>query len=339
MTHQGVPLRHLEAMEPFAVGQGRPTDMGCDEVGRCLGAEVTAVRDLPAPPSTSYALRRLLVEFADGRTLDVFLKEFDVSPHAPDVALQRGARERYAYEKMLAGRHLGTPELYGVVWDDRGGWHWLLLEFVEGHKLRRHPIVDRVAAAAWLARLHASISGHEADLARPGLLLRYDDEYFRDTAERALRAVGSRFNALRRRLEVAVAGYDDHIEKICSAEPTVVHGSYRPKNVLVDTRRTAPRICPIDWELAAIGPPLHDLAFLADGCDRPEVELLCESYVAQAATRGLVISCTGEIPVQLERLRLHKALRSLARSAEWAYPEEIVTKIVAKAETIRRGLD
>lgn len=322
-------------MESLAARQGRPADIR-RKVEDCLGATITVVSELPAPTSTSYALRRLLLELADGRTLDLLLKEFDVSPHAPDAALRRAARERYVYEKLLAPRHLGTPELYGVVWDDREGRHWLLLEFVAGHKLRRHPVDDGVAAAAWLARLQVSVSGQEAELARPGLLLTYDGGYFRETADRALRAVGSRFRSLRRRLETAVTGYDDLVDKICSAEPTVVHGSYRRKNVIVDPRVTPPRVCPADWELAGLGPPLHDLAFIADGCDPPAVELLCRSYAAGSA--GLTVAGIDDMLVAIERLRLHKALRSLARSAEWAYPEETVTKLVSKAERIRGGL-
>jgi hypothetical protein len=312
---------------------------GDDLIGeRCLGLAIKAVRELPAPSSTSYALRRLMLDLADGRTLDVFHKNFDLSPHAPEIALSRGMRERYVYEKILAARELGTPELYGVVWDDLSGRHWLLLEFVQGRKLRRSPIEDRIGAAGWLGRLHGSIAGHEAELARPGLLLIYDDDYFRDTAERALQAVGSRFRSLQRRLEAAVAGYEAVIEKVCSAKPTLVHGSYRPKNILVDTCSPLVRICPADWELAAIGPPLHDLAFIADGLDRPAIEQLCESYAAEAATFGLAVTGTDDMFEELERLRLHKALRSLARSAEWEYPGDTVTKIVAKAETIRRGL-
>jgi aminoglycoside phosphotransferase (APT) family kinase protein len=302
----------------------------------CLGVPVKALRELAAPGSTSYQVRRLTIDLVDGRRLEVFLKNFDASPHAPPEALRRGMRERYVYEKILAGRGLGTPKLYGVVWDNPTGPHWLLLEFLQGQKLRRHPIGDRIAAAGWLGRLVGSVAGHEADIARPSLLLRYDDRYFRNTAERALRAVDSRSSALQRRLVAAVAGYEALIEKVCSAQPTLVHGSYRPLNILVDARSTPPRICPADWELAAIGPPLHDLAFLADGCDRPLIELLCASYAEAAAAFGLSTMPTDEMVVELARLRLHKVLRSLARSAEWAYSDRAVTTLVTMAETIRR---
>jgi aminoglycoside phosphotransferase (APT) family kinase protein len=322
-------------MEQSLGGPGELAELASGSIDRCLGMAIKAVRELPAPRSTSYALRRLVFDLADGRTLDVFLKDFGVSPHDPAAALRRGARERYVYETVLAARALGTAALYGVVWDDVRNQHWLLLEFVQGEKLRRHPIEDRIGAARWLGRLHGSVVGHEAELSRLGILLDYDEAYFHETAERALRAVGSRFGSLHRTLKSATASYEAVIDKICSAPPALVHGSYRPKNILLDKSTIPVRICPTDWELAALGPPLHDLAFIADGCDGLTIEKLCESYIEQAAALGVSVPGTDDMLEDLERLRLHKTLRSLARSAEWAYPGETVTKLVAKAETIR----
>jgi aminoglycoside phosphotransferase (APT) family kinase protein len=303
----------------------------------CLGTRITAMRELPAPRATSYGLRRLAIDLAGGRMLDVLLKSFDVSPHAPDVTLGRGARERYAYETVLAGRELGTARLYGVVWDDGRGRHWLLLEFVGGTKLR-HSLGNRIAAAAWLGRLHASVAGQEAELAQHGLLLDYDGAYFRGTADRARLAVGSRFGALVERLKGALVGYEAVAEAMGAARRTLVHGSYRSSNVLIDLRNPAPRVCPVDWELAAIGPPLHDLAFIADGFDRSAVERMCQAYTKEVASAGLPFLGTARMLEEIERLRLHKVLRSLARSADWAYPIETVTKLVAQAEAIRCAL-
>ena len=327
-------------MEPFVVGHGAPSERGFGViVERCLGTPVTAVRELPAPADTSYALRRLLLDLADGRALDVIVKDFGTSPHAADLALSRGARERYVYETVLAGRDLGTPELYGVVWDEPSGRHWLLLEFVQGRTLRQSPIEDWAAAAAWLGRLHGALRGREAELARPGVLVAYDDAYFRGIAERALRAVGSRSGSLHRRLAAALDGYGAMIERFCASRPVLVHGSYRRKNVLVDPSVTPVRICPIDWELAAIGPQLHDLAWLAHQVDRrPTIERFCQAYAKAADAFGLAVPGPDEMLAELDRLRLHRVLRSLARSAEWAYSDKAVTKLVGKAETIRRGL-
>lgn len=322
------------------IGHAEPSEHGLDVIiGRCLGVPVTAVRELRAPASTSYALRRLLLELDDGRRLDVLLKDFDVSRHPADVALSQGARERYVYETVLAGRDLGTPELHGVVWDEAGGRHWLLLELVQGRTLRQSPIEDWVAAAGWLGRLHGALGRRETEFARPGLLVNYDGAYFRDIAERALQAVGSRSRSFHRRLAAALDGYEAMIERLCAGQPTLVHGSYRPKNVLVDSSAAPVRICPVDWELAAVGPQLHDLACMVNEVDDPPtIERFCQAYAEGAGAFGLAVTWTDELLAELDRLRLHRVLRSLARAAEWAYPDSAVTILVTKAETIRRGM-
>ena len=324
----------------MTVGHAEQLERGFDVIVEgCLGTPVRAVRELRAPPSTSYALRRLLLDLADGRRLDVLLKDFGVSPHAANLALQRAARERYVYEKALAGLDLGSPELYGVVWDEARSRHWLLLEFVLGRTLRQSPIEDWIAAAGWLGRLHGALAGREAELARPGLLVNYGDAYFRVVAERALQAVRSRSGSLHRRLVATLSDYGAMIESFCATPPTLVHGSYRPKNVLIDPSATPARICPVDWELAAVGPQLHDLACMANEVDcRPTIERFCEAYAKGADAFGISVSWTDEMLAELDRLRLHRVLRSLARSAEWAYPDSAVTVLVAKAEAIRGGL-
>jgi aminoglycoside phosphotransferase (APT) family kinase protein len=327
-------------VEQFVAGREMAPELRGDGIiERCLGTAIKAVRALPAPRSTSYALRRLVLDLADGRTLDVFLKDFDVSPHPPDVALWRGARERYVYEEILADRDLGTPEVYGVVWDDQSSRHWLLLEFVQGRTLRERPVADWIAAAGWLGRLHGNIAGHEAEIARPGILVIYDEAYFHGIAERALKAVASRSDSLQRRLRAALRGYGAMIEKFCAGQPTLVHGSYRPKNVLVETCSAPVRVCPIDWELAAIGPRLHDLACMANEVEYFRIKLLCEAYAEGATAAGLAVTGTDEMLEDLGPLRFHRVLRSLARSAEWAYPDTAVAVLVAQAETIRHGLD
>jgi aminoglycoside phosphotransferase (APT) family kinase protein len=280
-----------------------------------------------------------MLDLSDGRTLDVFLKDFDVGSHAADLALLRGARERYVYETVLTGRNLGTPRLHGVVWDEPAGHHWLLLEFVQGRTLRQSPIEDWIAAAGWLGRLHGAVAAQEAGLAEPGVLANYDETYFCDTAERALQAVGWRSGPLHQRLAAALDGYAAMIERFCAGRRTLVHGSYRPKNILIDTRAGPVRVCPIDWELAAIGPQFHDLACLANEVDRrPVIERFCEAYATSAGAAGLAVPEASEMLAKLDRLRLHRVLRSLARSVEWAYPDSAVSKLVAKAERVRHEL-
>jgi hypothetical protein len=293
-----------------------------------LASAVNGVAELPAPPSTTYGVRHLEVVLADGRRLEVFHKRYDLAPIPKQVALERGRRECFVYEHVLATHSLGTPALYGSLWDDGNDRHELYLEFVKGRKLSRSLVQERVAAAAWLGRLQASVASDVPELGRSGLLHAYDADYFVGTAERAVNAVGSRFAALVERVRRALAGYDPLVAELCAGERTVVHGSFRNRNVLVAGPDGSPRICPVDWEWTGIGPPLHDLAFLVDGCEPAWVPAVCEAYVAAAG------NVPNRMRADLQGLRLHKALRSLARSADWDYPEDVVTKLVMKVESL-----
>ncbi len=46
---------------------------------------------------------------------------------------------------------------------------------------------------------------------------------------------------------------------------TVIHGEFYASNVLVAGDAADPRVCPVDWELAAAAPGLIDLAALVSG--------------------------------------------------------------------------
>ena len=98
------------------------------------------------------------------------------------------------------------------------------------------------------------------------------------------------------------------------------------------------RVCALDWELTAIGPPIHDLAFLADGYDARAVGEMCRAYGEELAAAGQPVPDSTQMVEDIDRLRLHKVLRSLARSEQWAYSSETVTKRVAQAEVVRRSL-
>src|SRR6266498_2301122 len=56
VTRPSVRRCTVEGMEPFMIGHAQPSERGFDGIiERCLGTPVTAVREVPAPASTSYA--------------------------------------------------------------------------------------------------------------------------------------------------------------------------------------------------------------------------------------------------------------------------------------------
>ena len=118
-------------------------------------------------------------------------------------------------------------------------------------------------AARWLARLHSRFAGESETLNRSAPLLRYDAAFYRLWLERVetFQSVG-----LGRAVwESLVDTYDRAIERLIRLPSTLIHGEFYASNILVEETREGCRIRPVDWEMAAVGPGLIDLAALSSG--------------------------------------------------------------------------
>src|SRR5207248_283234 len=144
--------------------------------------------------------------------------------------------------------------------------YWLFLERVAGQTL--YEVGDFAVwerTAEWLARFHTRSA---CETGQPSFLLRYAEPFYRTWPARASeflkakslpRSEGcDRFDRLLRR-------YDRVVERLLSLPATLMHGEFYASNVLVQAAGDRLRICPIDWEMAAVGPGLIDLAALVAG--------------------------------------------------------------------------
>lgn len=302
------------------------------------GAPVAAIRRSSFPGSTSYAVEIVTVELATGDALDIFLKDYGRSRLPKDAAADRRERELRVYEELLQSEELGTAHFYGACRDDAAARFWLLLEFVDGQMLRDCNYEYWPAAAAWLGRLHGHFAGQGARLRASGFLVRHDADFFLQAAGHALRTLSGFSAALADRLAGVLDGYDPIVAVLNRDPETLVHGSYRPQNVLVDRSREPPRICPTDWELAAFGRRTFDLAFLCDGFRPPRLHQLFDTYEREAGDFGIAPRDRDELRHEVDCFRLHKTINSLGHLREWPHPEETAAKVVATAEEIARTL-
>mgnify|MGYP003342967186 CR=1 FL=1 len=71
------------------------------------------------------------------------------------------------------------------------------------------------------------------------------------------------------RLHRVLTGYQPVIDVLTSQPRSLVHGGYIPWHILLDARCQPTRVCAIDWELAALGSTLYDLALFADDAEPP----------------------------------------------------------------------
>ncbi len=298
-----------------------------EALGRCLNRHFGSPRPLarlthrPCAYGSSYPIEELELAFADGSELALTFKDSSgPRPAAKPDFVHDPRREIAVYESLLAGAGLETAICYGVLEDSEGGARGLLLEKVAGVELYQSgdPAQWR-SAAAWLADFHAHFAARAESWAESLPLLRIDAAYLRRWAARAIeftRASG----ADRRALVRLIDGYDHVVERLVALPVTVIHGEFYPANVLL--RKTDARICPIDWEMAAIGPGLIDLAALTGGrwADR-ERRALVRSY-REAAPAAHALSSETDFDQALSCCRLHLAVQWLGWAPDFTPPPE-----------------
>lgn len=283
------------------------------ELDRALGGGVAEVSRRPSRYRTSFSLEELDVTLEDGTTLALVFKS--VGLHALS-ARARGAkpdflydplREIEAYESILAESGLGTAVCYGTVVDRERDRFWLFLEKVPGVELYQVGELETWRGAArWLALLHDHCQG-----AQGASLLRYDRDFYRLWLERA-RGFG-RLAVLDR----LAPRYEEIVERLAALPATFIHGEFYASNVLVD----GDRVCPVDWEMAALGPGLVDLAALTAGAWSEEERAdLAQAY--RDASPAYSDRTSEDFLADLDCCRLHLALQWLGWSADWTPPRE-----------------
>src|SRR5262249_29110958 len=216
-------------------------------------AAVTGLDRARSAYASSYEAEVLTLQLAGGEGLKVFFKNLGVTRFPKDGARQRRDRERAVYRDLLAGADLGTARYYGSVWDESLGRHWLFLEFVEGAQLRACELCDWAEAAGWLGRLQGYFAPRSGHLHACDFLVRHDADFFRAKADQAVRDVGQISRPVAGRLASALDDYDRLVGVFLAQPRTLVHGNYRPSNVLVVPGPGPVRVCPVDWEQASWG--------------------------------------------------------------------------------------
>jgi hypothetical protein len=293
------------------------------------GREVVRLSRRPYRYATSAPLEELHVELSDGVKLDLILKDLsrerllgEARATKPEF-LHLPEREVQAYRGILVAAGVG-PRCVAAVAESDPARHWLLIEKVPGVELWQ---VGELSVweevARWLGRFHQGFSGRldEVRNANP-YLLDLSAAWFRSWCRRASEVLADsddpRAGGLRRTLQ----RYDEVIAALTALPRTFIHGELYPSNVLVVRDQRPPRVCPVDWEMAAIGPGLVDLAALVGGWAVAERRRLVAAYLS-----GRDASVTSSLDAEaLEKdlacCRFHLALQWLGWSADWRPPPE-----------------
>lgn len=306
---------------------------------RCLSGHygrsrrVRALERRESPYRSSFALEELDLELEDGELLALIFKDLgeralsDSARRVKPPFLRDPRRELEVYVSLLGPADLGTARCFGAHVDPAAGRYWLFIERVRA--VRIFEVGERSTweyVARWLARAHQRLASMTP---RTGSLLRYDAEFFRIWPHRALRS-GDLDETVRLRLAEVADGYGAVVDRLLSLPRTVLHGEFYASNVLVDDPEAPRRVCPVDWEQAAVGPGLIDLAAHAGGrWGRDDRAAIARAYREALADGEAAAPDTFER--DLELCRLHLAFQWLGWAENWTPPADHVYDWAAEA--------
>ena len=295
------------------------------------GARIGGVELRPPDRPGWYGSQIVTVTLRGGARVRLFLKDFGSYVRAKAGMPERRERELLVYRDMLSQAGLGTARYVGSRWDDDAARFWLLLEYVEGLPVKHCEFRYWVRAAAWLGRMHAWFATHPTLWTRCQVLLRRDARFVESTTASALRSVHQISPGLGARLALAAAASERVVRTMRRCPGTFLHGAYLPAQILLDASGEPPRVCPVDWELAGIGPCCYDLAFLADGFTGDRLDEVLGAYRQEAVALGFPVPDPEELEYQLLCGRLLKTLQTLALAAEREYRAKDVSRMVETA--------
>lgn len=306
-----------------------PTHELIPALERAIGKSLVGVWRTPSPYATSCALEELVVQPAGEPALELMFKDLG-APSATARAIKPSfvvdpLREIEVYTELLPGSRISTARCWGASIDPTRGRYWLFLERIRGVEL--YQVGERGAwevVARWLAGMHGALARRSPGRQR---LLRYDAELLTRWAHRAIEYAPAPH---RQRLAEIAARYDSVLEMMLVAPPTPIHGEFYASNVLVDDARSPSRVCPVDWEMAALGPPLIDLAALVSGAwSPPDRDAIAAAY--RSALPPAERPDDQEFRIALDACRLHLSLQWIGWSKRWSPPAAHATDWLASA--------
>lgn len=280
---------------------------------------------------TSFPLEELRVELVGEGPVTLLFKRLDWEALDPAAQVAKPRflhdpeREPAVYATLLPHAPPGPARCFGALTEP--GRHWLFVERIEGRELFQ--VGERELweeAARWLARFHAAMAPDLDRHRREGRLIDHDAAFYRRWIDRAEKFAAARNDDSDAKIARLRERHDEVIEALLALPRTVLHGEFYASNVLLappncikfpgqETQNLmqfgeGARVAAVDWELAAAGPGLTDLAALVSGWPAADREAIADAYAGEPGVPAFT-------PRDLDFARLQVAIQWLG----WAPPE------------------
>ncbi|MBT8250105.1 MAG: aminoglycoside phosphotransferase family protein [Acidimicrobiia bacterium] len=293
-----------------------------------------AVKEVSVTPVAnpgSYFSARIAVEYRGGRSERLFFKDLSHSYKSKDDITARRDREIHVYRDILEDLDLGTAALVDIHNDDANGRCWLFLEDLTGTIIQDANDDLGFLAASWLAALQGSFLDRAEQLVSDEHLVQHNAAFFAAPVENALGQVRDRAPNSGAQLSEICSTYEEVIDLLAGQPRTLVHGGFIPWHVIVDTATSPPRVSAIDWELAAAGSPLYDLAYFSHWANPQAQERMYAAYRTAAVANGVIVPSDTDMRQILAAVKLYRTIAWLAQSAAQNYSATKVAKLVRRA--------
>jgi thiamine kinase-like enzyme len=282
---------------------------------------------------------RLIVRLTKGNTLILFLKHY-LNDFKPDLQRSRVNREAEVYRYLLQDLQLGTANFYGLYKQSNDGGA-LLLEFVRGRRLKRYKNEEVwQTVAKWLAYLHHYFYDRLDELYSVRTLFRHDSNFFFNLANRAAISVSNISVEASLIMERILKDYDKVAIPLSDTLLTLLHGEFYCTNILLGHKKRKIRICPFDWETAAIGCGAFDLSYLLRTHGINKSRLIDVYFEGWQDMGGSPLSKT-QLQQYIRRARVHELIYFIWSNINHhqAPADRLADRIVRYAEHVERNME
>jgi aminoglycoside phosphotransferase (APT) family kinase protein len=265
-------------------------------------------------PYSSTAWSEVVTCELDTQTVTFFCKYGRPRPGRAHRQWRGVPYEARVYGDLLEELPLPTVPFYGAYGAESTDQTWLVLGHLDQcRRLNKVNGVDMDAAlqrsARWIGLFHAAA---ERAIGCRRFLRRYTRSYFRHWIDQTL--------ALSRHapepvpwLSPLCAWTEGKLDLLLDS-PTVIHGEYYPRNILVQNGA----VYPVDWETSGVAAGEIDLASLVDGWPTSVVRCCENEYRAARWPHG----GSGDFESRLSLAHLYFSFRWLGEPAAWPIQDD-----------------